>query len=256
MSRPCGRRSIAQLRQDMTSAAGEPVERDSFVVRRLAADGWNGVTWSGVDAANAEAAIAAQLDRYAALNREWEWKYYSYDEPADLPERLRAAGFTPEPPETVLVAEVVALRLDVEPPAGVRLEAVTDQRGVDALVQVHDRVLGGDHGGIGRRLAAAIESRPITAAGVVAYADDVPVCAGRVEFHDGTEFASLWGGGTLAPWRGRGVYRAAVAYRAALASSRGFRYLQVDASPDSCPILKRLGFVELATATAFIHSPT
>jgi hypothetical protein len=44
-----------------------------------------------------------------------------------------------------------------------------------------------------------------------------------------------------------------VAYRAALASARGFRYLQVDASPESGPILTRLGFVELATTTPFIH---
>jgi GNAT superfamily N-acetyltransferase len=73
-----------------------------------------------------------------------------------------------------------------------------------------------------------------------------------VEFHPGTEFASLWGGGTLPGWRGRGVFRSLVAYRAALAADRGLRYLQVDASPESRPILHRLGFVELATTTPFI----
>jgi len=74
-----------------------------------------------------------------------------------------------------------------------------------------------------------------------------------VEFHIGTEFASLWGGGTLPSWRGRGVFRSLVAHRAALAAARGFRYLQVDASPDSRPILTRLGFVELASTTPFMH---
>jgi hypothetical protein len=49
------------------------------------------------------------------------------------------------------------------------------------------------------------------------------------------------------------VFRSLVAHRANLASARGFRYLQVDASPDSRPILKRLGFVELATTTPFVH---
>ena len=81
-----------------------------------------------------------------------------------------------------------------------------------------------------------------------------PIAAGRVEFHLGTEFASLWGGGTLPAWRRRGVFRALVAHRATLASARGFRYLQVDASPDSRPILERLGFVELATTTPFMHA--
>jgi hypothetical protein len=38
-----------------------------------------------------------------------------------------------------------------------------------------------------------------------------------------------------------------VEIRAAIASAAGFRYLQVDAMPDSRPILKRLGFVELAS---------
>mgnify|MGYP003439031175 CR=1 FL=1 len=43
------------------------------------------------------------------------------------------------------------------------------------------------------------------------------------------------------------------ALRAALAAARGYRYLQVDASDDSRPILERLGFVALGTTTPFIH---
>ena len=74
-----------------------------------------------------------------------------------------------------------------------------------------------------------------------------------MEFRSGTDFAGLWGGATLPAWRGRGVFRSLVAHRAALASTRGFRYLQVDASADSRPILRRLGFVELGTTTPFTH---
>jgi GNAT superfamily N-acetyltransferase len=65
----------------------------------------------------------------------------------------------------------------------------------------------------------------------------------------------MWGGGTLPAWRGRGIYRALVAYRAGLAAARGYRYLQVDASPDSRPILERLGFVRLARTTPYIWEP-
>ena len=50
---------------------------------------------------------------------------------------------------------------------------------------------------------------------------ETPISAGRVEFHHGTDFASLWGGGTLPAWRGRGVFRSLVAHRAALAAARG-----------------------------------
>jgi antitoxin (DNA-binding transcriptional repressor) of toxin-antitoxin stability system len=49
------------------------------------------------------------------------------------------------------------------------------------------------------------------------------------------------------------VFRSLVAYRARLASERGYRYLQVDASAASRPILVRLGFTELATTTPFRH---
>ena len=216
--------------------------------------GRSAVTWSALNEATADAVIAATIDRFGRLGvDEWEWKHYSYDRPADLPRRLRAAGFTAEPSETLMVAEIEDLARDVAPPAGVRLLAVTEQRGVHALVCVHDEVFGEDHAALGRELLARLARRPPTVAAVVAVAGDRPICAGRVEFHPGTEFASLWGGGTVRGWRGHGVFRALVAYRAAEASARGFRYLQVDASPESRPILNRLGFVELATTTPFIH---
>jgi len=90
---------------------------------------------------------------------------------------------------------------------------------------------------------------------VVAEADGGIVCAGWIRFPRGTEFASLWGGGTLPEWRSRGIYRALVAYRARLAALRGVRYLYVDASPDSRPILERLGFVVVTMTTPYVWSP-
>ncbi len=90
---------------------------------------------------------------------------------------------------------------------------------------------------------------------VVAEAGQDVVCAGWIRFHRGTDFASLWGGSTLPRWRRRGIYRATVAYRARLASARGFRYLQVDASDDSAPVLQRLGLLAVATTIPFVWSP-
>ena len=229
------------------------IEHDDGVVRSVAgAEGWTGVTWCDLDQASADAAIAAQISRFAALARPWEWKHYSYDQPPDLPDRLLAAGFTREPAEALLVAEIADLTLDVPPPPGVELRAVVDERHVDALLSVHDEVFGGDHSALRSIVLAGLEL-PSTTASVVAWAGQTPISAGRVEFHPGTDFAGLWGGGTLPAWRGRGVFRSLVAHRAALARAGGFRYLQVDASPDSRPILQRLGFVELATTTPFTH---
>jgi len=63
------------------------------------------------------------------------------------------------------------------------------------------------------------------------------------------------GRATLAAWRGRGIYKATVAYRAGLAAGRGYGLLEVDASDDSRPILERLGFVPVTTTTPFVWSP-
>lgn len=216
-------------------------------------DGWIGVTWSDLDDVSADSAIAAQISRFAELSRPWEWKQYSYDRPPDLPARLLAAGFTRQPVEGLLVAEIADLTLGVPPPPGVRLRAVVDERDVDVLVSVHDQVFGEDHSYLARSLLAGLAQEPSTAAAVVAVAGQTPIAAGRVEFHAGTNFASLWGGGTLTAWRRRGVFRSLVAHRAQLAAARGFPYLLVDASSDSRPILGRLGFVELATTTPFTH---
>ena len=90
---------------------------------------------------------------------------------------------------------------------------------------------------------------------VVAEAGATVVCAAWIRFEQGTEFGTLWGGATLPEWRRRGIYRATVAHRAKLAAERGFRYLEVDASDDSRPILERLGFQAVTTTTPYVWSP-
>jgi GNAT superfamily N-acetyltransferase len=238
---------------------GQPAraERGNGVVRYVTETGaWGGITWSDLPGLDVDAVIAAQLRHFAGRERPWEWKHYSHDLPAELPERLLAAGFTAEPPEAMLAAETAALALAPAPPDGVTLAAVTGERGIAGMVAVQDEVFGGDNRGMGQELLHALRHAPDSAAGVIAFADGVPVSAARIEFHRGTDFASLYGGSTLEQWRRRGIFRALVAYRAALARERGYRYLQVDASDDSRPILLRLGFQQLCVTTPYIAPTT
>jgi GNAT superfamily N-acetyltransferase len=231
------------------------VEKEDRLVRVVTPGaGWSGVMWSDLSEADADEVIAAQLSRFAQTGRMWEWKHYSYDRPADLPARLIAHGFSPEPPESLLVARIADLPKDVPTPEGVTLAPVIDDDGVRDLVRVHDEVFGGDHHAIGESLAPRLHESPPSVLAVVAMVGDRPVSSARVEYHRGTEFASLWGGGTLPEWRGRGVFRSLVAWRAARAAQEGFRYLQVDATEDSRPILERLGFVKIAVTTPFVHA--
>lgn len=72
---------------------------------------------------------------------------------------------------------------------------------------------------------------------------------------EGTEFCSFWGGSTHPAYRGRGIYRALVAERARLARARGFPFVRVDCSPDSLPILTRLGLSRVATTVPAVLAP-
>jgi hypothetical protein len=262
---------------------GASYEADGRVLRRLAEPGLDGsgILWSDLGADSADEVIAAQVALFAARGQRFEWKLYSYDEPVDLAERLRGAGFVADEPESLMITEVseVLARLgDTDVPAGVRLAEVTTvlapdgpqspAAGLDQLIGVHEQVFGKDESARRAELLAQLTAAPERVGLVIALASaggsggssprastEEPVAAARIEFVPGAQFAGLWGGGTLVAWRGRGIYRALVRHRAELAAARGYRYLTVDASDQSRPILERVGFECVATTTPYVWSP-
>jgi len=247
-----------QIRQGTApDGTGAVFEVDEFVVRRLAQPGQegSGIIWSNLDAASADAVIAEQIEVFARRGEQFEWKLYDYDEPADLAARLAAAGLVADEPESFMVAEVTevieALR-SAELPAGVTALRVTDLAGVELMGKVQRLVFNDDKSDLREAILAQVTDEPDMVGIVLAMAGDEPVCAARIEFLPGTEFAGLWGGGTLPRWRRRGIYRALVRYRAELAAARGYKYLTVDASEDSRPILERVGFSRLAITTPYL----
>jgi hypothetical protein len=243
-------------REAPADGPGIRVERDGRIVRQVGADhDWNGVLWSDLDHTSADAAITAQVRYFAALDRAFEWKAYAHDGPADLEARLRAAGFEPGPEEALMVARVEDLCTDVTLPEGVHLRPVIDPAGVDLVAEVHEQAFGTSSARLRQRLLSQVAQTPGKVGIVVAMANDRPVCAARIDMVPGKQFAGLWGGGTVAAWRGRGIYRAVVAHRARIAAAHGIRYLQVDASEQSRPILRRLGFAVLSTTTPYVYDP-
>lgn len=232
---------------------GGRVEADEHVVRCVDGPGWIGVLWAQLDEGSADGVIAAEVERFAAASRPWEWKHYSYDRPADLPRRLVAAGFRPEPFEALLAGDLAELSLVGEPPPGVELCPVADQHSIDALVAVHEEVFDEDASAVGAMLRLELTRRSSNVAATVAVEGGRPIAAGRVEVHPGTGFASLWGDCTVPDWRGRGVFRSLVGTAAAHAAAAGTRYLIAEATAESRPIFRRLGFVDLATTTPFVH---
>lgn len=210
----------------------------------------------GLDGASLDALIARQRDYFAAKGQAVEWKLRGYDLLADLPDRLRTAGFEPEDQETVLIAEsaAVAERLrDRSTVDGVAVRQVTDRADFERIAAMESTVWGEDWSWltddlVRRHASGHTEIYVADAAGQV-------VSAAWAVYKQGTEFTGLWGGSTLPEWRGRGIYKALVAVRAARAVDLGYRYLHVDASDDSSPILQRLGFLPVTTTTPWVHTP-
>jgi GNAT superfamily N-acetyltransferase len=250
----------AQLRAQVPDRLpeGVRVEHDGPLLR-FVGDGPRGFVGyrdlGGLDGPELDELIARQVRIFAERDEPFEWKLHAHDRPADLAERLRAAGFVPEDVETVVIAPVAAVAVDASVPDGVTLREVHERVDLDRIARMLEVIWKKEQGWLADSIERERAADPEGLTIVVAEHDDMVVCAGWMRFPRGTEFATLWGGGTLPGWRGRGIYRALVSYRAKLAAQRGLRYLQVDASGESRPILERLGFVAVTTTTPFVWSP-
>ena len=250
----------AQLRGQLPERLpeGMRVEQDGPLLRYVGMKHGGFIDYrdlGGLEGPELDELIAEQVRVFTERGERFEWKLHAHDQPPDLAERLLAAGFAPEDPETVVIAPVAAVAAEPRLPDGVQLREVSDRADFDRIAAMEAAIWGDDRTWLADSLEGehAVDPRALTI--VVAESGGETLCAGWVRYARGTDFATLWGGGTLPAWRGRGIYRAVVAYRANLAAQRGFRYLQVDASADSRPILERLGFVAVTTTTPFIWSP-
>lgn len=212
----------------------------------------------GVRGAELDRLIARQRDYFAARGEAVEWKLRGHDRPADLPDRLRAAGFRPREQETVLIGptrEAAEAAGGAAPPDGVVVHRVGDARDMHRIAAMESAVWGQEMSWLGDDLLGRVAAAPDQIAVLVAEAGGEVVSAAWLVFREGSDFAGLLGGSTLETWRGRGIYRALVAARARLAAARGVRLLHVDASADSAPILRRLGFRAVTTTTPYVWSP-
>lgn len=237
---------------------GVRAERDGPLVRTMGWEHGGMVSYrdlAGLEGAALDELIARQVRIFAERDEVFEWKLHGHDLPTDLPERLRAAGFVPDPQETVLVAGASAIAGEAVLPEGIALRRVTGAADFELLASMHGRVWGRHSGWLCEMLAARQALDPLSLSVYVAEAAGEVVGAAWVRFRSDSSFATLHGGSTLPEWRGRGIYRALVAERANLVLERRYAHLLVDASDASRPILERLGFVAITTTTPFIWAP-
>jgi hypothetical protein len=216
------------------------------VTRIRSADGSSHVIfWSALSADNADAVINSEIEHYRTLQAEVEWKVYAHDQPGDLRERLAARGFEIGQLETVLVLDLASNADWIDQPAPLPIIRAENSERVDLFARGAADVFGKDFTFTANELRAAITTGSTQHIGYVALDGKTPVSVGRLYTNPQSIFGGLYGGGTIASHRGRGLYRAMVAARARDARKLGAKWLIVDALPTSRPVLERLGFVRL-----------
>lgn len=235
---------------------GEIAEIAGPVVRVRGADhSWHSVVWSSLTPDTTDAAILDQIEHHRRLGVSFEWKVYSHDAPADLRDRLGAAGLTAGPQEAVMVYDLSAGRLPQIEPA-IRVRRVQTPEDVATFRSIAEAIFRKDYAFTAGQLRDAIAAGSTEHRGYIAYAaDGAPAGIGRLYTHDRSLFGGLYGGGTVEACRRTGVYRAMIAARAADAIASGARYLIVDALPTSRPILQRLGFTHVSDTWPFDWQP-
>lgn len=186
---------------------------------------------------------------FAAAGTMFEWKTFDHDR-ADLPPLLAAAGGAPGEHEALVLGPAEPLATEVALPAGLTMRQVSARPDLEAIAAMESQVWGADWSWLADALAEQIAQAASADVFVVEDGDQVVSAAWLVPV-PGTPVAGLWGGSTLAAYRGRGIYRALVARRARLALDLGYQVLRVDASDDSRPILERLGLSVVGGTTPY-----
>jgi hypothetical protein len=181
-----------------------------------------------------------------------EWKTRGHDGIPGLHESLLIGGFKPQESESIMIGRAHLLDVDVPLPVGVTLRQVRDEADVRAMAAMGDIVFERD---TAEETARALLYRLSLDDGMelwVAEAGEQIVSAGRLEPVAGTDFAGIWGGATLEPWRGQGIYRALTSARARSALAAGKKLIHSDSTEYSRPILERSGLVKVSTTTPYL----
>lgn len=197
---------------------------------------------SRLDESIVDAVIESEIAYFESLGLDFEWKAYDYDTPADLVARLAARGFEVEEPEAVMVLDLEHAPDELWQPVSQDVRRITDPAQLSEIASIHEAVWGETFDWLAKALADEMAADGERIRFYMGYADGVPACSAWIRFHPGTQFASLWGGSTLPAYRGHGLYTAVLSVRAQEARRRGYRFLTIDASPMSRPIVAKHGF--------------
>lgn len=204
------------------------------------------ISYSQLNEANAEATIREQVSYFESIGQGFEWKLYDYDQPSDLKERLASYEFLVEEAEAIMVLDVEDAPEVFWQPISHHVQQITDPERLSDVLTIQQQVWDEDFSSLGQYLGGMLRKYPQQMSIYVAYVNEQPASAAWTYFPERSQFASLWGGATVSSFRKQGLYTALLAVRAQEAKARQVRYLTVDASPMSRPILEKFGFEMIA----------
>jgi hypothetical protein len=143
----------AQLRAHVHDRLPESVrvERDGPLLRTVGFADRGMVEYrdlEGLEGGELDELIARQVRIFAERGESFEWKLHGHDRPADLTERLRAAGFVPEDMETVVIAPVSAIGIEASVPDGVVVREVSEPVDLGRIEQLEQAIWGESEGWI------------------------------------------------------------------------------------------------------------
>ncbi len=208
------------------------------------------VSYSRLSEQNVDQAIEEQIAYCEGLGVSFEWKAYSHDTPADLCDRLAARGFEIDDPEAIMVLDLKEAPPLLLAPVTHDVRRIADPDQMGAVVAVQKAVWQEERSGMADYLSQTMREDPQILAVYAAYADGQIVSSAWLTYYRPSPFAGLWGGSTLPAYRKQGFYTALLAVRVQEALRSGARFLTIDASPMSRPIVQRFGFQYITTANA------
>jgi hypothetical protein len=204
------------------------------------------IIYSQLNEANADDVIREQVSYFENIQQDFEWKVYDYDQPPDLKEMLGANGFIVEEEEAIMMLDLEETPELLRQPILPQVQRIRDPEKIADVLTVKRQVWDEDFSGLGQYLREALKNYPEQMSVYVAYVDGQPASTAWIYFPKNSLFASLWGGSTVSGFRKQGLYTSLLAARVQEAHARQVRYLTVDASPMSRPILEKFGFEMIA----------
>jgi hypothetical protein len=245
---------------DQDHGADQVIERDGPIRRTYPADpAQEGAMIESPEGLGPEpdATIRRQVRFFTARGQAVEWKTYAYDEPPDLPERLRAYGFVPDETEALVLGAAERLAEPVTLATRYVVRAVAGEEDWEQVGALDVLLFGEGHAALARLLRAEEAADPEHVRSVVVVDEETGHVVGHgiLRLEKGTDFAGLWAGKVHPDHRGRGLYRAMTALRAQWAIAAGHGVCRVDALPTSRPILERMGMVQVTTTTPCVLTP-